>query len=167
MRAFCLPSVLFLLSGCSETAPPASHSGGTSSGGNAALAGAANVGGGGAGTSGGVGPGGAGGGGGAAVVGGGGAGGGGGSEPNAYEIPTITWPSAECTAQVTTLLGMMSKRQKAAQMVMANNPQGNLVTSTQVGAVFAPGGAEPPGGSAAANARTAASAGFCPISTSR
>jgi beta-glucosidase len=40
----------------------------------------------------------------------------------------------------------MSRLQKAQQMVMANNPSTSDVTSNMPGAVFAPGGAEPSGG---------------------
>ncbi len=75
----------------------------------------------------------------------------GGSDPGGFVIPTVAWPSAECTTKATMLLGMMSKRQKAAQMVMAPNPNSGDVTTSQVGAVFAPGGAVPPGGSAPQN----------------
>jgi beta-glucosidase len=96
---------------------------------------------------GGVGVGGAGGSGGSS----GGSAGSGGTDPGGFTVPTITWPSAECTTKATTLLGMMSKRQKAAQMVMAPNPNNGDVTTSQVGAVFAPGGAVPPGGSAPQN----------------
>jgi beta-glucosidase len=81
----------------------------------------------------------------------GGSAGSGGTEPGGFVIPTVTWPSAECTTKAATLLGTMTKRQKAAQMVMAPNPNAGDVTTSQVGAVFAPGGAVPPGGSAPQN----------------
>jgi beta-glucosidase len=59
----------------------------------------------------------------------------------------VQWPSAACKTNTATLLGKMSNVQKAAQMVMESNPAAGTVTSSQTGAVFAPGGGVPPGGS--------------------
>ena len=60
----------------------------------------------------------------------------------------VLWPSAACGANTTALLAKMTRLQKAGQMVMANNPSvASAVTSSQPGAVFAPGGAVPTGGS--------------------
>ncbi|HEX2880204.1 MAG TPA: glycoside hydrolase family 3 protein [Polyangiaceae bacterium] len=75
---------------------------------------------------------------------GGSAGTGGGS---GFMVPTVAWPSAECVTLAQTTLAGMSTRQKAAQMVMAPNPGNADVSGQEVGAVFAPGGAVPPGGS--------------------
>ena len=58
----------------------------------------------------------------------------------------VQWPSAACVANTTALLAKMSRMDKAGQMVMANNPANADVTSSAPGAVFAPGGAEPSGG---------------------
>jgi beta-glucosidase len=74
---------------------------------------------------------------------GGAAGTGGGS---GFVVPTVAWPSAECVTLAQTTLAGMTKRQKAAQMVMAPNPGNADVSGQEVGAVFAPGGAMPPGG---------------------
>lgn len=80
----------------------------------------------------------------------GGAGGGGGASSN-FPIPKVTWPSAACQTKTATLLGMMTKAEKAGQLVMAGNanaspPSPADVTSLAPGAVFSPGGASPPGG---------------------
>jgi beta-glucosidase-like glycosyl hydrolase len=80
----------------------------------------------------------------------GGAGGNGGANPN-FPIPKVTWPSAACQTKTTTLLGMMTKAEKAGQLVMAGNsnaspPAPADVTTLAPGAVFSPGGASPPGG---------------------
>jgi beta-glucosidase len=66
-----------------------------------------------------------------------------------FAIPTVTWPSPACQTRVSQLLGMMTRQEKAAQMVMAPT---TLATPADTqgpapGAVFAPGGAVPPGGS--------------------
>lgn len=148
MRACVNISAVFVLLGCSGSPPPgvqpgAGGAGGSATGGGDSGAGVTAGGGaGGNGTGGGAGADAAGG-----SAGSGGSAGAGGTEPGGFEIPTVTWPSAECTSMATALLGTMTKRQKAAQMVMAPNPAANAVTTTQVGAVFAPGGAVPPGGS--------------------
>jgi beta-glucosidase len=70
----------------------------------------------------------------------------GGTTTGAYEVPDITWPSPECTAQVATLIGSMNAQQKAAQMVMGQNPDPTVVTNLQLGNVFSGGSATPPGG---------------------
>jgi beta-glucosidase len=77
----------------------------------------------------------------------GGAGGMGGGAPGEYTIPTVTWPSAECTTKVNDLIAQMSNAEKAAQMVMGQNPATNLVTSTGLGTVFCGGTLTPQGGS--------------------
>jgi beta-glucosidase len=58
----------------------------------------------------------------------------------------VAWPSAACEANTAALVGRMTRLQKAQQMVMANNPSNATVTSSAPGAVFAPGGGEPTGG---------------------
>ncbi len=68
----------------------------------------------------------------------------------------VTWPSAACQMKTAALLAMMTRAEKAGQMVMAGNPDGSApatadVTSAAPGAVFSPGGASPPGGIAAQN----------------
>ncbi|HEY0708539.1 MAG TPA: glycoside hydrolase family 3 N-terminal domain-containing protein, partial [Polyangia bacterium] len=65
-----------------------------------------------------------------------------------FAIPTVTWPSAACQTRVAQLLGMMTRQEKAAQMVMAPT---TLATAADTqgpapGAVFAPGGEVAPGG---------------------
>jgi beta-glucosidase len=57
-------------------------------------------------------------------------------------IPTVTWPSAACKTMASGLVGMMTRPEKSAQMVMA--PFG-LASTADVktlapGAIFAPGG---------------------------
>jgi beta-glucosidase len=111
----------------------AGNGGGAGAGGLNAVAGTGGVGAAGEGTAGTAGVGGA-------------AGGAGGAAGN-YDIPTITWPSPDCVTLAQTTLAGMTKHQKAAQMVMAPNPNNGDVTAEEVGAVFAPGGAIPPGGS--------------------
>lgn len=81
--------------------------------------------------------------------GGGGSGGSGGSD--AYEIPTITWPSAECTAKADGLIAQMTNAEKAAQMVMGMNPGTGAVSSTSLGTVFSGGTQGPAGGSRASD----------------
>jgi beta-glucosidase len=81
----------------------------------------------------------------------GGAGGGGGSAPGPYSIPTIAWPSAECTAKADDLVGKMTNAEKAAQMVMGQNPNPGLVTSTALGTVFCGGTLTPASGSKASD----------------
>jgi beta-glucosidase len=71
----------------------------------------------------------------------------------AFTVPTVTWPSAACKTMATTLVGQMTRAEKAAQMVMANF---DMATPTDIktlapGAVFAPGGYVPPGGSSVAS----------------
>lgn len=89
-----------------------------------------------------------------------GSGGGGGTAPTAYEVPTITWPSAECTTKANELLAQMSNAEKAAQMVMGlaiaapdapNTLSTGTVTSSSLGTVFAGGSSVPPGGSDASD----------------
>ncbi|HEX3850559.1 MAG TPA: glycoside hydrolase family 3 N-terminal domain-containing protein, partial [Polyangiaceae bacterium] len=63
----------------------------------------------------------------------------------------VPFPSAACSMKTAALLAMMSRKEKAAQMVMAGNPDGSPpstadVTALAPGAVFSPGGASPPGG---------------------
>jgi beta-glucosidase len=63
----------------------------------------------------------------------------------------VPFPSAACSMKTAALLAMMSRKEKAAQMVMAGNPDGSApatadVTALAPGAVFSPGGASPPGG---------------------
>ena len=79
--------------------------------------------------------------------GGGGAGGTTGGAPAEYTIPTIAWPSAECTTKVDQLIAQMTSAEKAAQMVMGQNPVTNLVSSTGLGTVFCGGTLTPAGGS--------------------
>lgn len=81
----------------------------------------------------------------------GGAGGSGGTGPTEYTIPTVTWPSAECTTKVDQLIAKMSNAEKAAQLVMGQNPSTNLVSSTGLGTVFCGGTLTPPGGSKASD----------------
>ncbi len=64
-----------------------------------------------------------------------------------YTLPTVTWPSEQCTAQVSALLGQMTNAEKAAQMVMGQNPSLADVSSTGLGTVFAGGTTTPAGGS--------------------
>lgn len=124
-------------------------------GGAGGVAGGSNVAG--AGVSGGAAPvGGAGSGGSTPVAGSGGSAGGasggaGGAGPTEYTIPTVTWPSAECTTKVDDLIKQMSNAQKAAQMVMGQNPATNAVTSSGLGTVFCGGTLTPPGGSKASD----------------
>jgi beta-glucosidase len=86
-------------------------------------------------------------GGGAPIAGAGGAGGAAGGGSGVYEIPTIEWPSAECTAKANELLGQMTPAEKAAQMVMGMNPPTGTVTSVSPGVVFSGGTQGPAGGS--------------------
>jgi beta-glucosidase len=67
----------------------------------------------------------------------------------AFTIPTVAWPSAACQTMATTLVGQMTRAEKAAQMVMAPLGIASVadVKSLAPGAVFAPGGYVPPGGS--------------------
>ena len=81
----------------------------------------------------------------------GGASGAGGSAPGEYTIPTIAWPSAECTAKADGLIAKMSNAEKAAQMVMGQNPSTALVTSSSLGTVFCGGTLTPAGGSKASD----------------
>lgn len=85
----------------------------------------------------------------ASVGGGGGTGGAGGGAGGAteYTLPTVTWPSEECTSKVADLLGKMTSAEKAAQMVMGQHPGTGDVTSTGLGTVFCGGSLTPAGGS--------------------
>ena len=65
--------------------------------------------------------------------------------------PVVPFPSAACSMKTATLLAAMSRKEKAAQMVMAGNSDGSApstadITALAPGAVFSPGGASPPGG---------------------
>lgn len=89
-------------------------------------------------------------------VGGTGGSGGTGGGSGGFTVPKVTWPSAACQTKTATLLGMMTKAEKAGQLVMAGNanaspPAPADITSLAPGAVFSPGGASPPGGVAPAN----------------
>jgi beta-glucosidase len=86
---------------------------------------------------------------GATAVGGGG--GSGGGTPGEYTIPTVAWPSAECSAKADELVAQMTNAEKAAQMVMGQNPTTGLVTSTSLGTVFCGGTLTPAGGSKASD----------------
>ncbi|HVJ20914.1 MAG TPA: glycoside hydrolase family 3 N-terminal domain-containing protein, partial [Polyangiaceae bacterium] len=63
-----------------------------------------------------------------------------------YEVPTVQWPSAECAAQAEQLVGQMTKAQKAAQMVMGQDPASSNISNLSLGNVFSGGSFEPPGG---------------------
>jgi beta-glucosidase len=60
----------------------------------------------------------------------------------AFSIPTVTWPSAACKTMASNLVGMMTRAEKAAQMVMAPLGQASTadVKTLAPGAIFAPGG---------------------------
>ncbi len=63
----------------------------------------------------------------------------------------IPFPTAACSMKTAALLTTMSRKEKAAQMVMAGNANGSPpdpadITALAPGAVFSPGGASPPGG---------------------
>jgi beta-glucosidase len=73
----------------------------------------------------------------------------GGSGTAEYVIPTVTWPSAECTTKANDLLAQMSVAEKAAQMVMGMNPANATVTSVEPGVVFSGADQGPAGGYAA------------------
>jgi len=79
------------------------------------------------------------------------AGGSGGTASGGYTVPTVTWPSAECVAKADELLGKMTNAEKAAQMVMGQNPSTALVTSASLGTVFCGGTLTPAGGSKASD----------------
>ncbi len=160
MRASVQYFVLALALSCSsEPQPPSpSASGGTSNpstGGSAGTPAGAGTGGSGvvtagAGGSAGAISGGAGGAtGGSTAIGGSAGSAGGGVVP--YEVPTISWPSAECLATADGLLGQMTTAQKAAQMVMGQNPAASNVSSLSLGNVFSGGSIEPPGGPSPGN----------------
>jgi beta-glucosidase len=70
----------------------------------------------------------------------------------AFAVPTVSWPSMSCKMMATTLVGQMTRAEKAAQMVMAPFPSAttNDIKTIAPGAVFAPGGYVPPGGSGVA-----------------
>lgn len=87
--------------------------------------------------------------GGAGGNGAGGAGGGSAGGSPVYEIPTIQWPSAECTSKVDGLIAQMTNAEKAAQLVMGMNPAAGTVTSSSLGTVFSGGTQGPAGGSEA------------------
>jgi beta-glucosidase len=77
----------------------------------------------------------------------GGMGGTGGGAPTAYTLPVVTWPSAECVQKANDILAQMTNAEKAEQMVMGQNPNPGLVTSTGLGTVFCGGTLTPAGGS--------------------
>ena len=151
-------SGLALLVGCSSTDTPGSQpsgQGGAGAGAPATTSGAAGAAGGavtaGAGgmSSAGAGPGGA--SGAAGAAGGNSMAGSGGLGGSTFSVPTVTWPSMACQTKTAGLLAMMSKKEKAAQMVMAGNASGVAPTTAEVqtlapGAVFSPGGSPPPMG---------------------
>jgi beta-glucosidase len=70
----------------------------------------------------------------------------------AFAIPTVSWPSMSCKMMAATLVGQMTRAEKAAQMVMAPFPSATTadIKTIAPGAVFAPGGYVPPGGSGVA-----------------
>jgi beta-glucosidase len=70
--------------------------------------------------------------------------------PDGSSSDVVVWPSAACKAKTAGLLAQMSRKQKAAQMVMAPNPTADEITTLAPGAVFGPGGAAPPTGTDAA-----------------
>jgi beta-glucosidase len=84
-----------------------------------------------------------------------GSGGGGGVGPTTYEIPTVTWPSAECTAKADGLLAQMNNAEKAAQLVMGlsgtDTVAGDVSAGSSIGTVFAGGSSAPAGGSSASS----------------
>ena len=93
---------------------------------------------------------------GAPVAGAGGANAAGGMSSAGGAPPVVPFPSAACSMKTAALLATMSRKEKAAQMVMAGNPDGSApstadVTALAPGAVFSPGGASPPGGVAPNN----------------
>jgi beta-glucosidase len=60
----------------------------------------------------------------------------------AFNIPTVSWPSAACKTMAANLVGMMTRAEKSAQMVMAPLGQASTadVKTIAPGAIFAPGG---------------------------
>jgi beta-glucosidase len=58
----------------------------------------------------------------------------------------VQWPSAACTTFASNLVNSMTRLQMAQQMVMANLPAATDVSSNAPGAVFAPAGQGPAGG---------------------
>jgi beta-glucosidase len=60
----------------------------------------------------------------------------------AFNIPAVSWPSAACKTMATNLVGMMTRAEKSAQMVMAPLGQASTadVKTLAPGAIFAPGG---------------------------
>jgi beta-glucosidase len=71
----------------------------------------------------------------------------GGSVGGPFVIPTVTWPSAACQTRTAGLLAMMTKTEKAAQMVMAVNQTSAEIQTLAPGSAFVPGGGTAPGGS--------------------
>jgi beta-glucosidase len=57
----------------------------------------------------------------------------------------VPWPSAACAAQTAALIKVMTRQEKAAQMVMSDLPSAGHITSTGNGVAFLAGG-ETPGG---------------------
>ncbi|HEY0715949.1 MAG TPA: glycoside hydrolase family 3 N-terminal domain-containing protein, partial [Polyangia bacterium] len=59
-----------------------------------------------------------------------------------FSIPTVTWPSMACQTRVSQLMAMMTRPEKAAQMVMAPTTMATPADTQAAapGAVFAPGG---------------------------
>jgi len=61
----------------------------------------------------------------------------------------VPWPSAACAAQTKTLISVMTRQEKAAQMVMSDLPSAGHITATGNGAALLAGG-ESPGGATVA-----------------
>jgi len=57
----------------------------------------------------------------------------------------VPWPSMACSTQTAAILAKMTRQEKAAQMVMSDNPNAAHITSTANGSVLLAGG-ETPGG---------------------
>ncbi len=110
-------------------APSSGAASGSNSGGASSVSGGAGAGG----TSNGTG---------GALSGGSGSGGASMSQPR----PMVTWPSAACQTRTAGILAKMSRKQKAAQMTMADNPSAQDVTNNVPGAIFLAGGEVPGSG---------------------
>ncbi|HWZ89577.1 MAG TPA: glycoside hydrolase family 3 N-terminal domain-containing protein, partial [Polyangiaceae bacterium] len=65
--------------------------------------------------------------------------------------PVVSWPSAACQAKTAGILAKMSRKQKAAQMTMADNPSAQDVTNNVPGAIFLAGGEVPGNGNSVAD----------------
>ena len=62
----------------------------------------------------------------------------------------VPWPSAACAAQTAALIKVMTRQEKAAQMVMSDLPSAGHITSTGNGAALLAGGETPGGATVAA-----------------